>query len=81
MQRKIVTVILIFINDIFQPYTAIIRCPPYVNSSLTACLNFKFKIMVKIQIKIDRPIKLSKNWFDLHVGPISVFLATLMCFM
>jgi hypothetical protein len=27
MQHKIVTVTLIFIHDMFRPYTAIIRCP------------------------------------------------------
>jgi hypothetical protein len=29
MQSKIVTVTLVFIHDMFRPYTAIIRCPHY----------------------------------------------------
>jgi hypothetical protein len=64
MKRKIVTATLIFIHDMFRPYMAIIRCPCYAKL-------FTVKTATKIQIKVARPIKFSKNGFDL-VGPISV---------
>jgi hypothetical protein len=51
IQYKIVTVTLIFIRDMFRPYTAIIRCPRYAKlftelpvSVLKLKLRLKFKL-------------------------------------
>jgi hypothetical protein len=39
MQQEIVTVTLIFIHDMFQLYTAIIRCPNYAEPLILAAHN------------------------------------------
>jgi hypothetical protein len=46
----------------------------------TAYLNVKIKITIKIPIKVGRPIKFSKNCFDLLVGSISVIFGGLNVF-
>jgi hypothetical protein len=54
MQHKIVTVILIFINDMFAPYTTIIRCPSYANlitALLVSILKLKIKFRLKFKLK------------------------------
>jgi hypothetical protein len=57
MKHKIVTVTLIFILDIFRPYTVIMSCSRYAKLFTALLIVVKIKIALKIQIKIGRPIR------------------------
>jgi hypothetical protein len=48
MQHKIVMVTLIFIHDMFRPYTVIIRCPRYAKLFTALLVSFlKLKLRLK----------------------------------
>jgi hypothetical protein len=70
MEHTSVTVTLIFIHDMFRPYTAIISFPRYAElftALLVSILKLKIKYTLKIQTQTGRPIRFSKNFFDLLV--------------
>jgi hypothetical protein len=61
----------------FRPYTAIIRCHAKLFTTLLVSIfKMKMKIVITIKIKIDRPVRCSKNGFDLLVGYISVIFSS-----
>jgi hypothetical protein len=54
MQHNIFTVTLISIHNMFQPYTAIIRCPRYAKlftALLVSILKLKLQFQIKFQFK------------------------------
>jgi hypothetical protein len=51
MQRTIVTITLIFIHDMFRPYTAIIKCPLYAKL-FTVLLVWILKLKLHLKFKL-----------------------------
>jgi hypothetical protein len=58
MQHKIVTVTLIFIDDMFPPYSAIIRYPRYAELFTALLVSIlKLKLKLRLKFKLNRSHK------------------------